>query len=471
MSPRNSVALAIALLATAGCATPGADRVVQSADSMAQTEFGARVAWNTTAEERAQARADADLRLAKPLTADDAVAIALRQSPAYQVLLSQAVAASAEAAQSARIGNPIFTFDRLARRENGAVELDIGRMIAVPLLDILFLPARLDAAKAKQDRAAIQAAGASLEAATSARQAWVRAVAAHQTQSYYEQVKQAADAGAELARRMQSVGNFSKLQRAREQAFYADATAQLARARQAALETREALIRALGLDAEQAGKLVLPARLPDLPGAPREEQDTRHFLTERLDVRMARQDLEALARMRGLNTVTSVVDGFHVAGVRNSETGRPPQKGYELEFPLPLFDFGDARRAAVKAEYLAALNRTAQVAIDAQSQVRQSYGGYRTAYDLAAHYRDEVVPLRKAIADEMLLKYNGMLIGVFELLADAREQIGSVILAIDAQRDFWLADAALKATLLGKPIAGAAMTASATPTASGGGGH
>ena len=47
----------------------------------------------------------------------------------------------------------------------------------------------------------------------------MRAVAAQQSLRYVEQVKAAADASAELARRMQAVGNFSKLQRAREQAF------------------------------------------------------------------------------------------------------------------------------------------------------------------------------------------------------------------------------------------------------------
>ena len=62
------------------------------------------------------------------------------------------------------------------------------------------------------------------------------------------------------------------------------------------------------------------------------------------------------------------------------------------------------------------------------------------------------MPLRKTIAEENVLRYNGMLIGVFELLADSREQIGSVIQAIDAQRDFWLADAALQATLIGRPM-------------------
>jgi hypothetical protein len=44
-----------------------------------------------------------------------------------------------------------------------------------------------------------------------------------------------------------------------------------------------------------------------------------------------------------------------------------------------------------------------------------------------------------------------MLIGVFELLADARDQRHSVLAAIDAEQQFWLADAALQATMLGKP--------------------
>ena len=74
--------------------------------------------------------------------------------------------------------------------------------------------------------------------------------------------------------------------------------------------------------------------------------------------------------------------------------------------------------------------------------------------------------LRKTIAEEMLLKYNGMLIGVFDLLADAREQIGSVIQSIDAQRDFWLADAALQATLIGRPAAAPALESAAAVAAS-----
>jgi len=53
-----------------------------------------------------------------------------------------------------------------------------------------------------------------------------------------------------------------------------------------------------------------------------------------------------------------------------------------------------------------------------------------------------------------VLRYNGMLIGVFELLAEARDQISSVTNAINAQQQFWLADAALAASVMGKPSDG-----------------
>jgi outer membrane protein TolC len=96
-----------------------------------------------------------------------------------------------------------------------------------------------------------------------------------------------------------------------------------------------------------------------------------------------------------------------------------------------------------------AVNRTAAAAIDARSQVREAVAAQRAAYDVAKLYRDEIVPLKKRISDEQILRYNGMLISVFELLADAREQVASVNAAIEAQRDFWLADAALQAALTG----------------------
>ena len=105
----------------------------------------------------------------------------------------------------------------------------------------------------------------------------------------------------------------------------------------------------------------------------------------------------------------------------------------------------------MNAQTLAAANRLEATVRAGGSSLRESYSAYRTAFDVSKHYRDEVVPLRKLISEENVLRYNGMLIGVFELLADTRDQVSSVIAAIAAEQQFWLTDAALQAAIIGKP--------------------
>jgi len=115
-----------------------------------------------------------------------------------------------------------------------------------------------------------------------------------------------------------------------------------------------------------------------------------------------------------------------------------------------LFDWGGARVAKAEAVYMQSVGQLAQAAVDARSEVREAYQSYRTHHDIARHQRDEVLPLRKRISEENLLRYNGMFISVFELLADAREQITAVNVYIDALRDFWLAQSDLQMAQIGK---------------------
>ena len=465
--------LPISLLAATvltGCASVAIDENFAEVERFAREQTGSEVRWLRSDPEREAMRTEVDRLLAQPLAIDDAVRIALGYSPAFQSLLAEAAVASADATGSARIGNPVFTFERLFRSGAEGRELDIGRSLGISLFDLLFLPARLEQAEFRQQQTRLQSSIALLSTVTEVRQAWVDAVAARQVAHYREEVATAAGTAAELARRMQATGNFSRLQRAREQALAAEETANLIRARQNATAAREALIQRLGLTPSQAQALRLPDQLPALPEAPIDEATAgAALLDNRLDVRIARTDLERTAKSLGLTQVTSVVNGLHVAGVRNSETGESSQRGFEVELPLPLFDFGDAARASSEARYLSAFNRTLEVANNASSQVRVAYEGYRSAYDLARHYRSEVVPLRQNITEESVLQYNGMLIGVFELLAAARAQSASVVQAIEAERDFWRAEAALKASLLGQPIAPLSLQSSASPAQAGGG--
>jgi outer membrane protein TolC len=221
----------------------------------------------------------------------------------------------------------------------------------------------------------------------------------------------------------------------------------------------------LGLWGAQT-QFALPERLPDLPPSPLELPDVEQVaLAQRLDVQGARQAAEMTASNLGLTRTTRFVNVLELGLARNSSNEAPTQRGWEIGFELPLFDWGGARVARAEAIYMQTLHRAAETAINARSEVREAYTGYRSAYDIARHHRDELVPLNQRIAEENVLRYNGMLIGVFELLADARTQIASVNASIEALRDFWIAQADLDMALIGKPslsaAAGPAMAAEA----------
>jgi len=465
-------ALATATLVLAGCASVNFDQTLEDTNGGTNSFSQGKLELSRTDQQR-QARSKlTDELLTKPLSMDDAVQLALANSPAVQSLLAQSWSDMATASQNGRIANPLFTFERTRM----GPELELGRLLSFGLLDLLTLPQRVSIARGQVAQAKVQLGASVVEQVTQVRQAWVRAVAAQQSLQYAEQVNTAAQAGAELARRMQQVGNFNKLQRARQQSFYADSAAQLASAQHATTAAREELIRQLGLTDAQADRLKLPERLPDLPKEPRQPASVSANATEqRIDVQMARHQLDVAGRSQGLNLLTSLVDVE--LGIRrdtvfdDAEGTRKSRRGYELGIRLPIFDWGSARRDAMNAQSLAAANRYESTVRGASSQLRESYSAYRTAYDVARHYRDEVVPLRKTMAEENVLRYNGMLIGVFELLADTREQISSVTAAINAYQQFWLADAALAASMIGKPTAMGAMSVSGAAGAGAEGGH
>lgn len=436
----------LASLALSGCASFSTDGGFSEVERLTQDRVGHTPTYQRTGEQADSARAQVAELLKQPLTADSAVEIALLNNRDLQASYAQLGIAESDWVRAGRPANPSFRFGRLS---NGSAT-EIDRAVLFDVLGLVTLPLAQRSERSRFEQVQLQAAIDTLGVAGEARKAFFEAVTALQLVGYAEQVKDAADASNELARRMAAAGNFSKLAQMREQSFYSDATAQFARAQHQAVATRERLIRVLALSSEQLD-FTLPQRLPDLPAAPAEPKDAEQTaMDKRLDVLMARRSTEATARALGLTQATRFINVLHAGYQNKSNTGESRMNGYDIELELPLFDFGSVRVARAEATYMQSVNRTAQVAVDARSEVREAYSAYRTAYDLARHYRDEVVPLRRRISDENLLRYNGMLASVFELLADAKDQIAGVTGAVEALRDYWLAETNLQAALVGR---------------------
>jgi Outer membrane efflux protein len=446
----------VATLVLSGCASFSPDGGFGSVEKTAQTRLNKDVVWARTQADQDRINQRVTELLKKPLSMDDAVQVTLLNNRGLQASFAELGITEAEVVQAGRLSNPGFSFGRSTRGD----EIEIERSLHVNLARLLAMPwiGPIEARRFQQTQNTMALTVLTLAADT--RKAWVNAVAASEAVRYANQVKQAADASAELARRMEQVGNFNKLQRAREQSFSADAALNVAHAEQAQRATRERLTRLMGAWGAQT-QFTLPERLPDLPKTPLDLPNVEQVaMAQRLDVQAAAQAADQTANNLGLTRTTRFINVLELGVARNGSNEAATQRGWEVGFELPLFDWGGARVAKAEAVYMQTVNRAAEAAVNARSEVREAYTGYRSAFDIARYHRDELVPLRKQISEENLLRYNGMFIGVFELLADARSQIASVNASIEALRLFWLAQADLDMALIGKP----SMSASSAPS-------
>ncbi|GAD24799.1 TolC family protein [Acidovorax sp. MR-S7] len=444
--------LAVAAL-LAGCASVAPDGLRGDVQAHVQQRLPTDAKLPPTgASTQAQARDHIAQWLRQPVDADTAVRIALLNNPGLQARLAGLAAQDAERAQALTLFNPTLTLGRFTSGH----EREIERQVGFSLAQLVTLPWRTRWHGWQMERATLDAAQQVLLLAADTRRAWLRAVAARQTLAARERMHEAAEAGSALAQRMARAGNFSKLQQAREIAITQEAAAQLARARLNTALEHEQLARLMGLWGTQAA-FALPDALPALPEASGLQggQDAEATaLRERLDLRALRRDLDTLADRNGWAGLGAVLGDVGVSYSRDTTTERATghadtTRGWELDIPLPLFDWGGAATGRARAELQRGAAQLQNAALRARSEARSHWLRYRTAWDLARQQQAEVLPLARFMQDEAVLRYNGMFISVWDLLAEARNTAQAVATATEAQRDFWLADTDLQLALTG----------------------
>ena len=457
----------VGLLALAGCASFSPDGGMDAVKAIAGPELDKDVVALRTPETTAAARARIERLLKSAVTADAAVQIALLNNYDLQAEYNALGISEAAMVQATLPPSPTFSLSHIA----GGGGLEIERQIIVSILALATLPARAEIAADRFRQAQLRAALETLRIAAATRRAYYRAITARALTGYLGEAQAAGETAVTLAKRLTESGAMTKLDQAREQVFYAELTAQLGIARQRAGTERERLVRAMGLAGADLD-FRLPAALPRLPSRPQALPRVEvEALRRRVDLQIARIETEALAKSYGLTNAVRFINLLDVSGI--SKTAREPgsdrfhEGGVGAELQVPLFDFGEARLRQAEETYMQAVNRLTAKAMNVRSEARDAYRSYRAAYDIARQYQRDVLPLRKIISDETLLRYNAMQIDVFALLVEARQRITSTIAAIEAQRNFWLASANLGAAMSGGGISDESSAAAPAVASSG----
>ncbi len=453
---RSAVPLVLSgTLLLSACQTFSPDGGMAPVAAFTRQELGKDIVAVRSDEDARAARTAVEHLLKRPLTADAAVQIALLNNRGLQAAYNELRLSEAAMVGESLPPNPSFSLTRIS----GSAEIEVERQVVASILALATLPLRAEIAADRFRQAQLRAAEATLRIAAETRRAYYAAVAARQLAAFFAQAQSAAETATQLAKRLGETGAMNKLDQAREQVFYADITAELATVRQRASSERERLTRLMGLWGDDL-EFKLPNALPALPRRPRSLLTIEaEAVRRRVDLQIARVGLEALAKSYGLTSATRFINvleaGYADKITKDKTTGEKVRdRGFIVELQVPLFDFGEVRVRQAEQIYLLAVNQLAEKAINVRSEARDAYRVYRSTYDVAAHYEREVLPLRKIISDETMLRYGAMQIDVFSLLAEARQRIAATMTAIQAQRDFWLASTDLGVAVVGGGTSG-----------------
>lgn len=455
---RPILTLAVVPLVLAGCATVRPQEAFEDVRATVEERTPYRVGWATGSEEDAAARAAVERILADSLTVDAAVQVALLNNRRLRATYEDLGVAQAELVQAGLLSNPVFGARARWPLEGGGPP-DLGFSAAFEFLDVFFVPLRRRIARSELEAAQARVAAAVLDLAARTRAAYVRAQADEARLVLQRRIVENAEAAYEAALLLREAGNVPALDLLVEQALYEQSRLDLVVAENAAAESREAIVRRMGLFGE-ASEIALAGALPPVPDVEFssfvDETGTvdvaaleRAAVEASLDLEAARRDVVAIGHRLGLAAPETLLPELELGGEIEREEGAW-KAGPEVGIALPLFDQGQARRAALRAELRRRQALYYAVGLDARSAARTLARRLAATRRTTLHYQRVVLPLRADLVEETLRQYNAMQTGVFGLLQAQQMEATASRRYFDALAAYWQVRADIDLLLQGR---------------------
>ena len=448
LSVRSTTILFLSLVFLSGCATVRLNAGFPEVSALVEERSGLQVFWNNGTDLDKEAAEKLDSLLKKKLAVDDAVQIGLLNNRELQAVYADLGVAQADLVQAELLNNPVFDA-AIKWPTAGGGRPDLELAAVMNFLDIFYLPLRKRVAAARFEEAKSRVSGMVLDFAARVRTAFILHQANEQMLDLRRTIVQALSASFEVARRLNEAGNITDLDFARERALLEGGKLALRSAEVVVRQSREELNSLMGLWGKQT-QWQIEEPLPEVPEqAIQTEELERVALNRSVDLLIARQRLVSAGEQLGLNKATALIPESHV-GALGERTDGAWEVGPVLEFPIPVFDQGQARTGRAAADLRRAQQEYYALAVKIRSTARALRDRVQGARDRALYYRDIMLPLHERIVNEAQLQYNAMQLGPIQLLRTREQQIEAAAAYVEALRDYWLARTELAQLLSGR---------------------
>lgn len=445
--------LLLAAIALCACASVHPTKSRRKVGDLVEQRTGAKDVITEKQDERsrAQVRTRVAELVAKPLTLDRAVQIALLNNRELRAVLEDLGVAQADLVQAGLLQNPTIAGDLVnSTRGNG---LGGGVSLTQSLISVFLIPAKVRFAKSQLAHGVVTVGQAALMLTRDVRVAYLDALAAERDLDLQRTMVQAAEVADELATRQLEAGNITPLDRQLFAAALDEARVDWADAQLEARVTHEALTRLLGLWGEDVSWELADA----MPALPTKDADLGSLesraIRERLDLSAARVEVDSIKYAIGLRrrgVITQIEAGPVARNEVGNDAGHEWVIGGELSLEIPLFDPGHADIGRMRAYLRQAEHRLQDAAIAARSEIRIHRERLVAARRKVEYYRETILPRTEQITALALLQYNAMLIGTYQLLETRSDQAEARREFVHALQDYWTAHSELELAVGGR---------------------
>jgi outer membrane protein, heavy metal efflux system len=452
------VSLGFGLLALASCASVSKERGHDEVDRLVRERSGHPTRWAQGRPEDEQvARWVADLG-ARGLTRGAAIEIALVNNPSLQETYEQLGVSQADLVQAGLLANPSIGAHIAFPVRGGGDEIQFS--LIQNFLDVFVLPLRRQIAAEQFTVAVLRVAQQALDTVADVEKEYAAVQAGAALVAFRKTAIDAAEGAAELSRAQFAAGNVNELKHTTTLVGYEEAALDLAREELELLRHRERLNRLLGL-AGASAEWRITDELPAPPASEPVLDDLEaRAVRQRLDVDAARKQRQLVGKALGLARHTHLVGRLDVGVDAHQDADGPRVFGPSLTLELPIFDQRQAVVARLEAQERQAAHRFDAVALDARTEVRLARAELTAARRIVERYATAILPMRDKVVEEAQLYYNGMLLGLPQLVDVKQAQVMAHAQYIAAVRDYWVAKADLERAV-GGPLAPQASTSNA----------
>lgn len=436
------------LLIFSGCSTLSQNEVFSSVNRITSERGAGELKWLKTSQEAEEVEKSVNALLLSPLSEENAVRITLIHNRALQQAYERIGIAQSDLVQAGLMSNPLLGY---SLGHGGGVSKSTVTL-EVAFLDLLWIPLRRELGGLALEEAKFSVGDEVLRAVRDTKKKYIDARIAQERIRLNGEILKSYEASLQLAVRQYTAGNLSKRSYLKMEDDYYHARLESIRLNRDFAIMREALNTVMGVYGDQtryrfsAEPFELPAELDEY------SMLERMAMENRLDLAAAQKGVDYAAAEAGYTKNTRLLQEVTLEAQREKGSGEDPFTTFGFKIPIPIFDLGQGRISKAQAYYNQSVHRLNELAVNIRSQTREEYAKLRYDYDLAREYQ-EITKTNHAILEQTQLYYNGMLDGIYELLADQRRYSDAKIQTLSAIGEYRKSYADLIYTVGGKSIA------------------